>query len=249
MEVSIALIGDYDPSIISHQTIPHSFTLASRSLGMDPKIDWISTQEARSHKYDSYNAIWFTSGLPYCDIDGAIHAIEYARMHFLPFLATGEGYEVALIDFARNILGLKYANCVKRNSQTPFPVLCCDSQNRDEKNGVIHLYPDSYLHRVYQSLTITEKFHQSYTINEEYYPLYCKSHVFFAGKGDNDEPLAFELKGYPFFVGTAFTPESAILKDSENPHPLLVNFLRVIRDHRSEQLINLHLKKKKEGKL
>jgi len=107
--IRIALIGDYSAAVTAHTAIPPALELAAKSLNVDVEPVWIHTlklpinDEGRS--LVGYHGIWCVPASPYANTDGAISAITFARTQAIPFLGTCAGFQHALIEFFRNVIG------------------------------------------------------------------------------------------------------------------------------------------------
>jgi CTP synthase (UTP-ammonia lyase) len=119
---SIALIGDYDPEVTAHRAIPLAVELASRET--EPTgVTWLSTEALVSTPDDAlfrYAGFWCVPGSPYKNMEGALRAIRFAREQERPFLGTCAGFQHALIEFARSVLGLLDADHQESNPKHPF---------------------------------------------------------------------------------------------------------------------------------
>lgn len=102
----LALVGDYHPDIVAHQAIPLAIDDAAAVLEQPVKYDWLATPSiASGEALAEYDAIWVVPGSPYRHPEGAFTAIRYARVNSIPFLGTCGGFQHAVIEYARNVLG------------------------------------------------------------------------------------------------------------------------------------------------
>src|ERR1017187_3715784 len=109
----IALVGDQNPNVKAHVAIPKALALAADSIRSTVKETWINTtvldHDPESH-LRGFHGIWCVPGSPYASMEGALHAIRFARERKVPFLGTCGGSQHAVIEFARNVLGLSAAD-------------------------------------------------------------------------------------------------------------------------------------------
>ena len=102
----IALVGDYNAGITAHQAIPLAIDDAAAVLELLADYDWLASTEITSAEdLVGYDAIWVVPGSPYKNTEGALTAIRYARENSIPFLGTCGGFQHAILEYARNVLG------------------------------------------------------------------------------------------------------------------------------------------------
>ena len=224
MKISIALIGDHDESVIAHQAIPLAIGLAADALQIDATIEWVSTESVSTQKLSQFHAIWCVPASPYKNIDGALTAIQFARRNDIPFLGTCGGYQHAILEYARHVLGFEKAGCVEQNPDTEMPLISALSCKLIEQTGSITLEPDSQVSAFYQSDKIDEDYHCSFGVNPDYLFIFDGSDLCFTGHDELSAPKVLELPDHRFFIGTAFQPERSALK--QQVHPLIFGFLQ-----------------------
>lgn len=140
----IVLIGDYDGSLTAHTTIPPALELAAKVLKVDVEPVWMHTsklttkEEIRS--LHSYEGIWCVPGPPYANMEGAISAISLARTEEIPFLGTCAGFQHALIEYFRNVIGATNAAHAEADPAAERPLISKLSCSLVEVNGTIRLY-------------------------------------------------------------------------------------------------------------
>src|SRR4051812_33214462 len=103
---TVALIGDYDASVPAHQAIPLALTLAGELLSLPMSFEWIPTDEIEdTTRLSKFEGVWCVPASPYRSMDGALTAIRFARESQRPFLGTCGGFQHAVVEYARNVLG------------------------------------------------------------------------------------------------------------------------------------------------
>jgi len=224
MKLSIALIGDYNEEITAHKAIPLSIDLASKSLGFDSTIKWISTPDCQTQDLKEFDAIWCVPASPYESMTGALNAIQYARESKTPFLGTCGGYQHAVLEFTRNVLGYENADNAEVNPDTNMPLISALSCKLIEKTDAINICPNSKVSEIHQSENIEEEYQCSFGVNSKYLLIYKNTDLRFTGFDENKEPRVFEIENHPFFVGTAYQPERSAFKNKT--HPMIVSFLK-----------------------
>jgi len=223
LRVRIALVGDHDEAVIAHRAIPRAVALTAEALGVDAKVEWIATEAVEDAALRSFDAIWCVPASPYRSMDGALTAIRFARENDLPFLGTCGGFQHAVLEFARNVLGHGEADNAEVNPDAAMPLISALSCSLVEKTDAIHVAPGSFAFTLYQKATIEEAYHCSFGLNAKYLPIFEKSAMRFTGSDDSGEPRIFEVADRRFYLGTAFQPERSALKD--RVHPVIAAFV------------------------
>ncbi len=222
----IALIGDYRPDVTAHICAPRAIALAAHEIGKPVSPCWVETSWLGRAGVESvlagYDAIWCVPASPYYDQGAVLDAIRVARTSGLPFLGTCGGFQSAVIEFARNVLGVHDANSVEDDPETSSPVVNQLSCALREVASGIRLTPNSEIAKAYGTLNINESYNCGYGFNPDFESLFKDSAMAICGY-DNEGPKAIELEDHDFFIGTAFQPERSALEDSV--HPLIRSFV------------------------
>ena len=192
-----------------------------------------------AEKLQGLNAILVAPGFGERGIEGKITAINFARTHGIPFFGICLGMQCAVIEFARNVLGLKGAHSTEFNKNTPYPVI--DMMEEQKKimglGGTMRLgaYPcqlekSSKVYEIYQSENISERHRHRYEFNNSYLEQYVKNGFLPVGINEKDNLVEImELTTHPWFIGVQFHPEykSTVAR----PHPLFVAFIKAAREY------------------
>lgn len=221
MQPSIALVGDYSPAVVAHQAIPRALELAGAESGCNVIWHWVATRDIDDAAVElaEFSAVWAVPASPYENTDGALAAIRWARETRRPFFGTCGGFQHALIEFARNVLGLAAADHAETNSGTPDLVVTRLACPLVEKTARLRFLPDSRLRGFYADDFADEGYHCSYGPNPAFLPQFERAGLRFTAFGDYGEPRAAELSEavHPFFIGTLFQPERAALRGETPP--------------------------------
>jgi CTP synthase (UTP-ammonia lyase) len=159
-------------------------------------------------------------------MDGALRAIRYAREHRRPFLGTCGGFQHALIEFARHVLGLHDADHAESNPNASTLLMAPLSCALIEKTGTIHFKPGSRIEQIYGDDHAIEQYHCSYGLNEQYRSQIEASAMRITGWDVDGSVRVIELSDHPFFIGTLFQPERSALAARANP--LVNEFVRAL---------------------
>ena len=229
--VRIALIGDYDPQITAHQAIPKALDLSAARLGLKVEAQWLGTEQVNSGApLEHFDGIWCVPGSPYRNLDGALRAIRFAREQQRPFLGTCAGFQHALLEYARHVLGWSDAEHGEITPQAERAVLSPLSCALVEIRDTLYLQEGSLIAQAYATLKIDEGYHCRYGINPQCAHLLLSQDLRAVGHDAAGDLRAVELAGHPFFIGTLFQPERAALAGAIAP--LVSALLNACRESR-----------------
>ncbi|WP_253384120.1 CTP synthase C-terminal region-related (seleno)protein [unidentified bacterial endosymbiont] len=207
----IALVGDYNPDVIAHQAIPLALDDAAAVLELTADYDWLATPELTSPEdLVGYDAIWLVPASPYKNTAAAFIAARYARENSTPFLGTCGGFQHALIEYARNVLGWKdaaHAETDKEGRMVIAPLTC----SLVEKTDAIELRKNTFIAKAYGRPEIEEGYHCNYGVSPEFAQVLETGDMRVTGWDNRGEIRAAELITHPFFVITLFQHERAAL--------------------------------------
>jgi CTP synthase (UTP-ammonia lyase) len=215
----IALVGDYNESVVAHRAIPIALSMAAEALNANVSWEWVHTRMIAGNveqMLDPYAAVWCVPGSPYENERGAIAAIRFARETRRPFLGTCGGFQHAMLEYAESVWGIDALHAESNpdaNNALIAPLMCA----LVEVKGALHFEPGSRLEKIYGGTTATEEYHCSYGLNPEYASRLKVGSMKVAARDDEGSVRAVELDGYPFYVGTLFQPERAALRNQMPP--------------------------------
>jgi CTP synthase (UTP-ammonia lyase) len=232
--IRIGLIGDFSPHVKAHYAIPRAIELALSSLTCQAEASWLSTSLLeRESEADlaGYDAFWCVPGSPYESMDGALRGIQFAREHAIPFLGTCGGFQHAMIEYARNALGLAEADHAESNPDASMLLMAPLTCSLVEQSGTVTFRPGSRIATIYNRLEAEEQYHCSFGLNPHYQSLLEQGGIQITGWDAAGEARVFELPGHPFYMGTLFQPERSALNGVA--HPLIRAFLEASSNARS----------------
>ena len=237
-EVNIAVVGKYVELPDAYKSIAESFVHAGAANECKVHVKWISSEtiDDKNAKriLKGFDGLLVAPGFGERGIEGKISAIHYVRENKIPFFGICLGMQCAVIEFSRNVLGLKAAASTEINTRTKYPVidLMEDQKSITTKGGTMRLgayecdvKKGSKAHHAYGKLHISERHRHRYEFNNAYKKQIEKAGMVTSGINPKSKLVEMiELKDHPWFLGTQFHPE---LKSTvHNPHPLFVNFVK-----------------------
>ena len=237
-KISIGLIGKYIELQDAYKSILESFVHAGAINECKVQIVNVHsetlTDDNVAEKLGGLDGLLVAPGFGMRGVEGKIVAVKYARENMLPFFGICLGMQMAAIEFARNVLGLKDANSTEMQADTANPVIdLMESQkNVKAKGGTMRLgsYPcdikeGTLAHNIYGESQISERHRHRWEFNNAYLERFENAGMMASGKNPGTGLVEIiELTDHPFFIGVQYHPE---LKSTvENPQPVFVSFIK-----------------------
>lgn len=239
-EVTLGLIGKYVELHDAYKSILESTIHAGAVNEVKVIIKWIHSEYLEVEKVGDIlkgvDGILVAPGFGNRGIEGKIKAVQYAREQKIPFLGICLGMQMAVIEYARNILGFKDANSTEMNEATKHPVIDLMESQKEvvDKGGTMRLgawecqlTPDTIAANAYNKITIAERHRHRYEFNSEYVKEFEKAGMKASGINPKTNLVEIvEITDHPWFVGVQYHPEykSTVL----NPHPLFIDFIKAL---------------------
>lgn len=234
----IALVGKYVELADSYISINESFKHAGAQNNCRVDVEFVHSDHITPENYreclSQFNGILVAPGFGDRGIEGKILAVRYAREENVPFLGICLGMQCAVIEFARNVLGIEKAHSTEMVIKTPDPVIDImeDQKGVTEKGGTMRLgaYPcliseGTQTKKAYGVKEVKERHRHRYEFNNKYLEAFEKAGMIPAGINPETSLVEImEIKNHKWFIGVQFHPEyrSTVLK----PHPLFVSFVK-----------------------
>ena len=245
-EVNIAMCGKYNSLHDAYKSILEAFIHAGIFNDAKVNVKWVDTEKLESDNnfkdsFKNVDGILIPGGFGDRGIEGKIMSAQYARENNIPFLGICLGMQCAVIDFARNVCNLKYANSTEFNKKTPYPVIdLMSSQHRVKDKGATMrlgkysctVAKNSNTFEAYNQLTINERHRHRFEFNNKYRDLFKKEGLSITGINKKLNLVEIvEYKDHNWFVGVQFHPElkSRIVK----VHPLFKDFISAAIKYKS----------------
>ena len=236
--VKIGLIGKYVELKDAYKSISEAFIHAGVSNETKIELSWIHSETLDSDSIVSelkgLDGILVAPGFGSRGIDGKIEAVRYARENIIPFLGICLGMQIAVIEFARNVLGLPNAHSTEMSENTNTAVISMmEEQKRISNMGgtmrlgayKCELKPNSNTAKAYQHNNISERHRHRYEFNNQYLADFEANGMIATGRNPETGLVeVVEIPTHPWFVGVQFHPEYKSTVDA--PHPLFVAFVK-----------------------
>ena len=253
-EVEIALVGKYVHLTESYKSLSEALVHAGIQTRTRVKIRYIDSERISTEGtalLENVDAILVPGGFGERGIEGKIKTVEYARTHKIPYLGICLGMQVAVIEFARNVAGLKGAHSTEFDPRTAHPVIALITEWKTAEGKVetrsaqadlggsmrlggytCRLESGSRTHAMYAKDKIVERHRHRYEFNNNYREILQKHGLGIAGVSEDGNLVeVMELSDHPWFVGVQFHPE--FTSTPRYGHPLFTGYIQAARDNRA----------------
>ncbi|MGM0397660.1 MAG: glutamine hydrolyzing CTP synthase [Halobacteriota archaeon] len=237
--VDIALVGKYDLRD-AYMSVREALKHAGMQAAVDVTVEWVDAERMEDHHRErlrTADGIVVPGGFGSRGTDGKLEAIQYAREHDVPYLGLCFGFQLAVIEYARNVLGLEDANSTELDDETPDPVidLLPEQYDLEDLGGTMRLGSHetqidegTLAHDLYEADSCMERHRHRYEVNPEYIDDLTAGELTFSGRAGNRMEI-LEMDDHPYFVGTQFHPEFTSRPTSASPP--FVGLLDAVLDH------------------
>ena len=246
-KVTVGLIGKYIELQDAYKSILESFVHAGAMNEVKVQVVNVHsefiTAENVAEKLDGLDGLLVAPGFGHRGIEGKIVAVQYAREKGLPFFGICLGMQMAVIEYARNVLGLKEAHSTEMDQTTIHAVINMMEEQKKIRmmGGTMRLgaYPceikeGTLAHRIYGETMITERHRHRYEFNDEYLQQFESNGMIASGRNPETGLVEImEIPSHPFFIGVQYHPE---LKSTvERPAPLFVSFIDAAKNYNDKK--------------
>ncbi len=236
-EIKIAVCGKYTGLLDAYKSIDEAFIHAGAENNVKVKAEYISTENITRKNVEEalkdFDGILIPGGFGERGIEGKIEATRYARENNIPFFGICLGLQTAVIEYARNVCGLKNANSAEfKNTKTDVIHLMPEQLKVKLKGGSMRLgaYPcdlqkGSKAFKAYKKVSISERHRHRFEVNNKFVPELKKNGLTISGLSPDKELVEMiELETHPWFVGVQFHPE--LKSRATKAHPLFREFIK-----------------------
>jgi CTP synthase len=231
--MTIAIVGKYTQLADSYVSYTEALIHAGATEHAGIEIRWIEADQFKENMMEGVDGVIVPVGFGSRGHEGKIEAIHYARTRSVPFLGICYGFQLATVEFSRNVLGLKEANS-SEFGQTPHPVIDLMPEQHDitEKGATMRLgsYPvyierGTIAHRLYGATEIQERHRHRWEVNPSYIKELEANGIKYSGKSTDGRRMEIlELPSHPFFVASQFHPE--FKSRPTKPRPLFTGLVQ-----------------------
>ncbi|AEK72595.1 CTP synthetase [Thermococcus sp. 4557] len=242
--VEIAVVGKYVKLSDSYLSIKEALKHSSVANGVKVRIRWIEAEELEKHGVrllEGVDGIIVPGGFGARGTEGKMMAARYARENDIPFLGICFGFQLTVVEFARNVLGLKGAHSTEIDPQTPHPVvdLMPEQRDLDRLGGTmrlgaypVHIKPNTMARALYGKEIVYERHRHRWEVNPDYIEEFEKAGLVFSGvAGDDGRRMEIlELPDRRYFIATQFHPE--FKSRPMNPAPVFRGLVKAAKERK-----------------
>jgi CTP synthase len=237
-EIKIGITGKYTEVHDAYMSILKALEHTAPYLGAKVKVRWIDTTEVKTSEdarkeLEGMDGVIVPGGFGSRGVEGKILCARHARESKMPYLGLCLGFQIAVLEFARNVCGIKGANSTEFDSSTKEPVICILPEQEEIKGlgGTMRLgghdmviKEGTIAHRLYGRTKVRERFRHRWNMNTKYIDQLEKAGIIFSGMAPEKRIMQIvEIPGHPFMVGTQFHAE--FTSRPLEPNPLFMGFL------------------------
>jgi CTP synthase len=237
-EIKIGIVGKYVHLVESYKSLNEALRHGGMSNLVSVNLDFVDAEEIENiedtgTRLSSLHGILIPGGFGKRGIEGKIRAIRYARENGVPFLGLCLGLQLAVIEFARNVCGLKNANSTEFDDRTPYPVIdLMEEQKKILKKGATmrlgaypcSIKPGTLAYKIYSASSISERHRHRWEVNNKYRENLIKEGMEISGTSPSSELVeTVEISGHPWFFASQFHPEYK--SRPFKPHPVFISFI------------------------
>jgi CTP synthase len=234
--VDVALVGKYDLED-AYMSIHESLKHAGFECGVDVDVHWVAADELADGydgQLEGMDGVIVPGGFGMRGSEGKIEAIRYARENDVPFLGLCLGFQMAVVEYARNVLGFEDAHSAEMKEDAPHPVIDILPEQYEVENmgGTMRLgehttviEPQTLAYQLYGDTSCSERHRHRYEVNPEYFDEFEDEPLTFSGTAGNRMEI-LELEGHPYFLGTQFHPEYT--SRPGQPSPLFLGLVEAV---------------------
>jgi CTP synthase (UTP-ammonia lyase) len=226
-------MGERDGNFPPHRTLDDAIQHSASALSVAVEAVWVATgaiADSADAALAGCHGLWGAPG-SLASVEGALAGIRFAREQRIPFLGTCGGFQHAVLEFARNVLGVgdaAHQAYEPSGARLFLTTLACSIKGEAMP---VRLLPGSRAHAAYGRAVAAEEYYCSHGINPQYEESLREHGLWITGRDHSGEPRILEIAAHPFYVATLFVPQTRSLR--QTPHPLITEFVRAATRHRS----------------
>jgi len=247
-KIRLAMVGKYMELQDAYKSLIEAISHAGIHARIEVETLYINAEdivEGDVGALSEADAILIPGGFGDRGFEGKIKTVEYARLHGVPYLGICYGMHAAVVEYARNVLGIESANSTENEETTPDPLISLIKGNALESGGdmgstmrlgvqACSLNEGTLAREIYEKSVIHERHRHRYELNEDYIDRLIEGGLTISGRClENNLAEMIEIADHPWFIGCQFHPE--FTSSVKTGHPLFISFLQAAVQHRRRQ--------------
>lgn len=231
IKMKIGVIGEFKKDSETHYKLNEALKHVEALIPETIDISWVDTEAVISEKgkiVRNFDGIWSAPGSPFKSLEGSLLAIRIAREENIPHLGTCAGFQHTIIEIARNILGVEYAQHEEHapdSSALFISRLACSLAGKKLR---INLEKGTLAEEAYGAGSVEENYYCNFAVNPDFKEKLKIKEITWSGIDDEGEWRILELPENDFFISTLFVPQTR--SPPENPHPLIKKFIQAAQN-------------------
>jgi CTP synthase (UTP-ammonia lyase) len=219
-------MGERDGTFPPHRMLDDAIQHSASEFSLTVETDWVATgvmKDSADTVLAGYHGLWAAPG-SLESVEGALAGIRFAREKRIAFFGTCGGFQHAVLEFARNALGVAEAahQAYEPSASRLFLTsLACSIKGRAMP---VRLLPGSRAYAAYGRDHAVEEYYCSHGINPQYEESLREHGLWITGRDESGDPRILEIAAHPFYVATLFVPQTRSMR--QTPHPLITEFVR-----------------------
>lgn len=215
--LTLALVGDYRSEAVAHQAIPLAIERAAQALNIAVSFRWLATDRPDLPELvQRSDAVWVVPGSPYACDSAVYETLRWARENHQPLLGSCGGFQYAVIEYARNVLGWQDASHAETDSAGRM-VIAPLSCSLVEQRGEVRFAPGSRIAEAYGAQSSDEGYHCNFGVNPAFSEALEGKNLRITSWDAAGDVRGVELIDHPFFIATLFQSERAALQQKASP--------------------------------
>lgn len=243
--VKIGIVGKYTDLIESYKSLDEALRHGAIANQVELKMEYIDAEDienGKSAQLEAVDGILVPGGFGERGTEGKIQAIKYARENNVPYFGICLGMQLAMIEFARNVAGIKKATSMEFDKGGDFVIHYMEGQSKEGSKGAsmrlgaydCHLTKGTLAHKIYDHLNISERHRHRLEVNNDYLPQLKEAGMTISGVNDKLNLVeVVELENHPYFIACQYHPE--FKSRPFHPHPLFKTFVEASFKHMGEK--------------
>lgn len=231
--ISIGIVGDHDPANANHAATTEALQHAAAKAGIAVCTQWVATDQLDdvAAAIGQFDGLVIAPGSPYRSLDGALMAINHARLRNVPLLGTCGGFQHVVLEYARNVVGFREAQHAEYDPDAPVLFITPLSCSLAGQIMTVRVKEGTTASNAYRRTEVTERYFCNFALNPAYVATIVQCGLAVSGIDQDGEPRILELADHPFFVATLFVPQTS--STPARPHALFVALVEAAADRAS----------------
>ncbi len=230
-EVRIGVIGEFEPEFLPHRATNEALEHSGAELEAEASVVWLPTdalEQGVEQTLEGFDGLWCAPGSPYRSLGGALGGVRFARERDLPFIGTCGGFQHAVLEYARNVLGFEDAQHAEYDPYASDLFISALECSLAGKKMRVEVLPGSRAFALYGRGEVEEEYYCNLGLNPDYQPDLERSGLAITGSEQDGEVRIVELPTHRFFLATLFVPQTSSAPGE--PHPLVSGFVEAARE-------------------